>query len=67
MIIQNLSCHEYNEVLHKDAAIMIIKVSRTTYVENFDGCAALLNCYVTQGVLEAEQSNLARTAESEKT
>nr|XP_043614389.1 uncharacterized ATP-dependent helicase YprA [Erigeron canadensis] len=23
--VQNLSCHEYNEVLHKDAAIMIIK------------------------------------------
>ncbi|KAM7471215.1 hypothetical protein LguiA_009398 [Lonicera macranthoides] len=23
--VQNLSCHEYNEVLHKDAAVMIIK------------------------------------------
>ncbi|XP_009793373.1 uncharacterized protein [Nicotiana sylvestris] len=23
--VQNISCHEYNEVLHKDAAIMIIK------------------------------------------
>lgn len=23
---QSLSCHEYNEVLHKDAALMIIKV-----------------------------------------
>ncbi|KAL2462078.1 ATP-dependent helicase [Abeliophyllum distichum] len=23
--VQNLACHEYNEVLHKDAAIMIIK------------------------------------------
>ncbi|KAL4584143.1 hypothetical protein LXL04_008733 [Taraxacum kok-saghyz] len=23
--VQNLSCHEYNEVLHKDAAMMIIK------------------------------------------
>ncbi|KAL3824712.1 hypothetical protein ACJIZ3_020741 [Penstemon smallii] len=24
--VQNLACHEYNEVLHKDAAIMIIEV-----------------------------------------
>ncbi|KAI3454780.1 hypothetical protein Pfo_011443 [Paulownia fortunei] len=39
--VQNLACHEYNEVLHKDAALMIIK-----------------------GVLNAEQSNLKKNAES---
>lgn len=26
VIVQNLACQEYNEVLHKDAAVMIIKV-----------------------------------------
>ncbi|GFP90671.1 putative ATP-dependent helicase hrq1 [Phtheirospermum japonicum] len=39
--VQNLTCNEYNEVLHKDAAIMIIK-----------------------GVLDAEQSNLYKNADS---
>ncbi|KAL6559538.1 hypothetical protein OROGR_004670 [Orobanche gracilis] len=39
--IQNVSCCQYNEVLHKDAALMIIK-----------------------GVLDAEQSNLNKNADS---
>jgi hypothetical protein len=25
-MLQSFACHEYNEVLHKDAAIMILKV-----------------------------------------
>ncbi|KAL6541223.1 hypothetical protein OROHE_010931 [Orobanche hederae] len=39
--VQNVACCEYNEVLHKDAALMIIK-----------------------GVLDAEQSNLNKNADS---
>ncbi|CAA2984498.1 ATP-dependent helicase hrq1 isoform X1 [Olea europaea subsp. europaea] len=37
--VQNLACHEYNEVLHKDAAIMIIKGVLDAEQSNFKGTA----------------------------
>ncbi|KAJ0890100.1 putative DNA helicase [Helianthus annuus] len=39
--VQNLSCHEYNEVLHKDAATMIIKGVLELEKSNFgDPCSS---------------------------
>ncbi|XP_076899086.1 uncharacterized protein LOC143552854 [Bidens hawaiensis] len=41
--VQNLSCHEYNEVLHKDAAAMIIKGVLELEKSNFgDPCSSSL-------------------------
>lgn len=37
--VQNFACHEYNEVLHKDAAIMIIKGVLDAEQSNFKGTA----------------------------
>ena len=57
---QNLACGEYNELLHKDAAIMIIQVSTST-----SGLASSQSPFkvavtkfflLDQGVLEAEES-----------
>lgn len=61
---QNLACHEYNEVLHKDAAIMIIKVRPKNPLFKVTVKVAGSELIVLQGVLDAEQSNFKGTAEA---
>ena len=61
---QNLACSEYNEVLHKDAAIMIIKVFlkifALKFLLHFIFFASLLelnwNGMFLQAVLDLEKS-----------
>lgn len=56
---QTLACTEYNELLHKDAAIMIIKVCLKIicrWVRDYP--AGYWTASFAQGVLDAEQSNL---------
>lgn len=57
-MFQNLACQEYNEVLHKDAAIMIIKVQLIIDIFKFSWtlCKLFVLCIVfMQGVIQAEK------------
>lgn len=71
-MLQNLVCGEYNELLHKDAAIMIIKVLTSDFCTGISTITTLsravteLYMLLDQGVLEAEESHFGGLTDSSK-
>lgn len=66
---QSMACHEFNEEIHKDAAILIIKVLASKILELRTGFAVLningwLYVFVVKGVLDAEKSYLEKMHDS---